>query len=77
LKSEPYTEADISPRFWPNGKIPEREDWKQMANDGFLDYKQCPARLLCLYAPDAASRHLRQKSASHAARSDEELFAIT
>jgi sulfoxide reductase catalytic subunit YedY len=33
--SEHYTEADISPRFWPNGKIPEREDWKQMARDGF------------------------------------------
>jgi methionine sulfoxide reductase catalytic subunit len=37
--SEHYTEADISPRFWPNGKIPEREDWKQMAKGGFQDYK--------------------------------------
>jgi DMSO/TMAO reductase YedYZ molybdopterin-dependent catalytic subunit len=37
--SEHYTEADISPRFWPNGKIPEREDWKQMARDGFQDFK--------------------------------------
>ena len=37
--SEHYTEADISPRFWPNGKIPVREDWMQMAKDGFLNYK--------------------------------------
>jgi sulfoxide reductase catalytic subunit YedY len=37
--SEHYTEADISPRFWPNGKIPEREDWKQMASDGFQNFK--------------------------------------
>src|SRR5665213_2803388 len=37
--SEHYTEADISPRFWPNGKVPEREDWKQMAESGFKDFK--------------------------------------
>ena len=37
--SEHYIEADISPRFWPNGKIPEREDWKQMAKDGFQGFK--------------------------------------
>jgi DMSO/TMAO reductase YedYZ molybdopterin-dependent catalytic subunit len=37
--SEHYTEADISPRFWPNGMMPERDDWKQMARNGFLDYK--------------------------------------
>ena len=37
--SEHYTEADISPRFWPNGKMPERDDWKLMARNGFLDYK--------------------------------------
>jgi len=37
--SEHYTEADISPRFWPNGKMPVRDDWKLMASDGFLGYK--------------------------------------
>jgi DMSO/TMAO reductase YedYZ molybdopterin-dependent catalytic subunit/thiosulfate reductase cytochrome b subunit len=37
--SERYTERDISPRFWPNGKIPEREDWKQMCHEGFASYK--------------------------------------
>lgn len=37
--SEHYTEADISPRSWPNGKIPEREDWKQMAKSGFQDFR--------------------------------------
>jgi sulfoxide reductase catalytic subunit YedY len=37
--SEHYTEADISPRFWPNGMMPERDDWKLMARNGFLDYK--------------------------------------
>src|SRR5579872_1258262 len=37
--SEHYTEADISPRFWPNGKMPERDDWKLMARNGFVDYK--------------------------------------
>jgi DMSO/TMAO reductase YedYZ molybdopterin-dependent catalytic subunit/thiosulfate reductase cytochrome b subunit len=37
--SEHYTEADISPRFWPNGKMPERDDWKRMATNGFLDYR--------------------------------------
>src|SRR5439155_15208407 len=26
-------------RLWPNGKIPEREDWKRMAADNFGDYK--------------------------------------
>ena len=29
--SQHYTEQDISPRFWPNGKMPVREDWKQLA----------------------------------------------
>src|SRR5664279_1476142 len=37
--SEHYTEAEISPSFWPNGKMPERDDWKLMARNGFLDYK--------------------------------------
>jgi sulfoxide reductase catalytic subunit YedY len=37
--SEHYTEEDISPRFWPNGKIPDREDWKQLADGGFHEFK--------------------------------------
>ncbi len=30
-----YALRDISPHFWPNGKMPEREDWKQLAAGGF------------------------------------------
>lgn len=34
-----YQESDISPYFWPNGKMPHREDWKQLAGRRFQDYK--------------------------------------
>lgn len=34
-----YTAKDISPRFWSNGKLPEREDWKQMSREGFISYR--------------------------------------
>jgi DMSO/TMAO reductase YedYZ molybdopterin-dependent catalytic subunit/thiosulfate reductase cytochrome b subunit len=34
-----YSRDEISPRLWPNGKIPEREDWKRMATHSFRDYK--------------------------------------
>jgi methionine sulfoxide reductase catalytic subunit len=34
-----YTEPQISPYFWPNGKMPEREDWKKLAQNGFRDYR--------------------------------------
>ncbi len=34
-----YTKEQISPRFWPNGKMPVREDWKQLAAEGFKGYK--------------------------------------
>jgi len=34
-----YTKDQISPHFWPNGKMPVREDWKQLAADGFKSYK--------------------------------------
>ena len=37
--SERYTKERISPYFWPNGKRPPREDWKQMAADNFRNYK--------------------------------------
>jgi methionine sulfoxide reductase catalytic subunit len=34
-----YTKDQISPYFWPNGKLPVREDWKQLAAGGFKDYR--------------------------------------
>lgn len=37
--SEHYRMDQISPYFWPNGKMPEREDWKQLAAESFRDYK--------------------------------------
>ena len=34
-----YTKEQISPHFWPNGKMPVREDWKHLAAAGFKSYK--------------------------------------
>ena len=34
-----YSDQDISPYFWPNGKMPVREEWKQLAERGFRDFK--------------------------------------
>ena len=34
-----YTKDQISPYFWPNGKLPVRDDWKQLAAGGFKDYR--------------------------------------
>ncbi|MGO8793278.1 MAG: molybdopterin-dependent oxidoreductase [Candidatus Sulfotelmatobacter sp.] len=34
-----YSEQDISPYFWPNGKMPVREDWKRLSEHGFQDFK--------------------------------------
>jgi len=34
-----YSEHDISPYFWPNGKMPVREDWKRLAEHGFRNFK--------------------------------------
>ena len=34
-----YSEQDISPYFWPNGKVPVREDWKRLAESGFQDFR--------------------------------------
>jgi len=39
IPRERYTVEQISPYFWANGKIPEREDWKRLAAEGFKDYK--------------------------------------
>jgi DMSO/TMAO reductase YedYZ molybdopterin-dependent catalytic subunit/thiosulfate reductase cytochrome b subunit len=36
---EHYTAKDISPHFWPNGKMPVREDWNRLAADNFKDYR--------------------------------------
>jgi len=37
--SQRYTKEHISPYFWPNGKRPERADWKEMAANNFRDFK--------------------------------------
>jgi sulfoxide reductase catalytic subunit YedY len=34
-----YSEQQISPYFWPNGKMPVREDWKLLAQNGFHNYR--------------------------------------
>ena len=34
-----YVEEDISPYFWPNGKMPIRDDWKRLAEDGFEGFR--------------------------------------
>ncbi|MBC5825097.1 MAG: molybdopterin-dependent oxidoreductase [Candidatus Eremiobacteraeota bacterium] len=39
IPSEHYTKDQISPHFWPNGKMPQREDWKQLEAGDFKDYK--------------------------------------
>src|SRR5579872_1172872 len=39
IPSQHYTEQDISPRFWPNGTMPVREDWKQLAKGGFQAFR--------------------------------------
>ena len=37
--NQQYAESQISPYFWPNGKLPERADWKELARNGFRDYR--------------------------------------
>ena len=36
---ERYAQEDISPFFWPNGKLPASDTWKQLAGGGFKDYR--------------------------------------
>jgi DMSO/TMAO reductase YedYZ molybdopterin-dependent catalytic subunit len=36
---EHYTQEDISPFFWPNGKLPVSDKWKRLAANGFQDFK--------------------------------------
>jgi len=34
-----YQKKDISPYFWPNGKIPSSEQWRRLSENNFEDYK--------------------------------------
>jgi sulfoxide reductase catalytic subunit YedY len=34
-----YQIGDVSPRLWPNGKMPASGDWQRMAADRFRDYR--------------------------------------
>lgn len=34
-----YTPADISPFFWPNGRMPDSKEWTELAASGFRDYR--------------------------------------
>ncbi len=34
-----YTKDDISPHFWPNGKLPTSDQWKELAANKFRDYR--------------------------------------
>lgn len=34
-----YQKKDISPYFWPNGKIPSSEIWQKLAKNNFKDFK--------------------------------------
>jgi hypothetical protein len=37
IPQQRYTRDQISPHFWPNGKILERDDWKRLTANGFKD----------------------------------------
>jgi len=39
LPDQRYTEEEISPYFWPNGKMPHRDDWEHMADNGFAGFR--------------------------------------
>ncbi|HZR26678.1 MAG TPA: molybdopterin-dependent oxidoreductase [Vicinamibacterales bacterium] len=34
-----YREGEVSPFFWPNGKLPARADWRALAAEGFQNYR--------------------------------------
>jgi DMSO/TMAO reductase YedYZ molybdopterin-dependent catalytic subunit len=47
-----YCREEISPHFWPNGKMPTSEEWQRLADDGFREYRlrvhglvECPVEL--------------------------------
>lgn len=37
--AERYTRKDISPYFWLNGKMPDSDEWKQLAAGGFREFR--------------------------------------
>jgi methionine sulfoxide reductase catalytic subunit len=37
--TERYTRKDISPYFWPNGKMPDSDEWKHLAAEDFRSYR--------------------------------------
>ena len=39
VPQQKYDEKDISPYFWPNGKMPVRDDWRRLADNGFQDFR--------------------------------------
>lgn len=39
LPAQRYRADQISPHFWPNGKLPTREEWKRLHADSFRDYR--------------------------------------
>jgi sulfoxide reductase catalytic subunit YedY len=39
MPQQKYRESQISPFFWPNGKLPVREDWKQLESGGFAAFR--------------------------------------
>ena len=34
-----YSKEDISPYFWPNGKLPASDEWRALAEGGFKDFR--------------------------------------
>jgi hypothetical protein len=34
-----YSKKDISPYFWPNGKVPDSEEWRALMAGGFKDFR--------------------------------------
>src|SRR6185312_12629725 len=41
-----YREQDISPHFWPNGTMPESEEFKSLERDAFANYRLHVGRLV-------------------------------
>ncbi len=39
MPRQKYSEKDVSAYFWPNGKMPVRDDWKRLAENGFHDFR--------------------------------------
>ncbi|MGH3266574.1 MAG: molybdopterin-dependent oxidoreductase, partial [Trebonia sp.] len=39
VRPHQYTEKDISPYFWHNGRFPDSDEYREMAADGFASYR--------------------------------------